>query len=493
MDKIGRRGFMVGCSTAIAAMAGARINYAVFGSPEDVNQEILLVVFLRGGVDGLSVIAPIAGNDRGYYEANREDIALPLSGDNAALPLTDQFGLHGAAAPLYDLYQAGKLALVQATGLTSDTRSHFDAMQFMELGTPDSKSVPTGWLTRHLVSAPNLPEEIIMPALATGSLSPTSLQGSREAIGMTSPGDFSLDSHWRYEDWQRAAMRQMYHGATWLHAAGTQTLDALDVIELADPGDYEPPNGAEYPGGSLGRNMETIAQMIKMDLGLRVATLDFGGWDTHEDQGNNGGGYFSNQLGKLSRALAALYTDLDSASGTNYAARLKVVVMSEFGRTFKQNASRGTDHGHGNVMMVLGGDVNGGQLYGEWPGLHTDQLYDNRDLQITTDYRRVLSEVLVRSLGNPNLGYVFPGYTDYSPIGIVNGADLQPNYGEVTETPIPQATRTPTTGGTIPPLPTPIPSPSGTQAPPPAPAPPPQSFETPALKSRVYMPHIETE
>ncbi|MCB0159558.1 MAG: DUF1501 domain-containing protein, partial [Caldilineaceae bacterium] len=275
MFKLSRRGFMIGCSSAIAAMAGSRLSYVAFGSPEDEpNQDILVVVFLRGGMDGLSVVAPIAGADRGLYEASREDIALPLTGENAALPLNAQFGLHGAAAPLHDLYQAGHLALVHAAGLTSDTRSHFDAMQFMELGTPDSKSSTTGWLTRHLQSAPNLPDQIIMPALAAGNLAPTSLNGSREAIGMTSPRDFSLDGHWKYNDWQRQAMRRMYSGASWLHQAGTQTLNALDVVELADPGDYTPENGAEYPGGGLGNNLQTIAQMIKMQLGLRVATVD---------------------------------------------------------------------------------------------------------------------------------------------------------------------------------------------------------------------------
>ena len=467
-----RRGFMIGCSSAIAAMAGGRLSYVAFGSAEDEpNQDIFVVIFLRGGCDGLSVVAPIAGADRGYYEANRGDIALPLSGDNAALPLSDQFGLHGAASPLYDLYQAGKLAVVHAAGLTEDTRSHFDAMQFMELGTPGNKSIATGWLTRHLMSAPTLPEQIIMPALATGSLSPTSLQGSLEAIGMSSPSDFSLSGNWRYADWQRQSMRQMYTGSSWLHDAGMQTLNALDVVELAAPGDYTPENRAEYPGGSLGRNMQTVAQMIKMQLGLRVATVDFGGWDTHEYQGDRGRGYFADHLNEIARALNAFYTDLSNSSGTDHTKRLNVVVMSEFGRTFKQNASRGTDHGHGNVMLVLGDQVNGGQIHGIWPGLHTDQLYDRRDLQITTDYRQVLSELLIRRMQNPNLGFVFPNYTNYQPLGIVKGADLTPNFGDVPVQP-PAATATPTPlvpGGTIPPgLPTPMP-PTGTPLPAPTP------------------------
>ncbi len=238
MFKVTRRGFMVGCSAAIASMTGG-LSYTAFGSPGDEpNQEILVVVFLRGGVDGITIVSPIDGDDRGHYEAKRPRIAVPTTGDNSALPLDARFGLHSAAAPLYGLYQDQKLGIVHAAGLTSDTRSHFDAMQFMELGTPGNKSSSTGWLTRHMLTANNLPDEMIMPALATGNLQPSSLLGSREAIGMTSPNDFSFGGHWYYGDWQRQALRTMYGGDSWLHQAGMQTLDAIDVVDLANPGSY---------------------------------------------------------------------------------------------------------------------------------------------------------------------------------------------------------------------------------------------------------------
>ncbi|MBX3014753.1 MAG: DUF1501 domain-containing protein [Caldilineaceae bacterium] len=442
MFQLTRRGLMVGCSAAIAALAGARLGYVAFGSPEgEPNQDILVVVFLRGGIDGLSAVMPIAGVDRGYYETSRENIAVPVSGPNAALPLTDQLGLHPSGAPLYGLYQDKKMAVIHAAGLTSDTRSHFDAMKYMELGTPGSKSATTGWLTRHLHTSPNLPSQIIMPALAAGSLQPTSLIGSMEAIGMTSPNSFSFNGHWNYGDPQRAALRKAYGGdSTWLHAAGLQTLDAVDVVEYGNPGSYTPENGAVYPNNGFGQNLRTIAQMIKLQLGMRVATIDLGGWDTHEYQGDTGTGYFSTQFGNLASGLAALMTDLSNVNGTDHTQRLTMVVMSEFGRTFKQNASRGTDHGHGNVMFVVGGKVNGGTVYGAWPGLHTDQLYDRRDLAITTDYRSVLSEILIRRLQNANLGYIFPGYTSYQPAGILQGADLTPNYNTPTVTPTPGST-----------------------------------------------------
>ena len=190
---ITRRGFLVGCSAAIAGMAGAKLTHVAFGSPEaEPNQEVLVVVFLRGGMDGLSLVAPIAGDDRGYYEEARQRLALPITGDNKAFDLNGLLGLHVAAAPLHELYQAGKAAIVHAAGLTSDTRSHFDAMQFMELGTPGVKSQTTGWLTRHLLTASNLPQQIIAPAVAASGSPPTSLAGSRETIGLTRPQDFKV-------------------------------------------------------------------------------------------------------------------------------------------------------------------------------------------------------------------------------------------------------------------------------------------------------------
>ncbi len=447
MSDFSRRGFMVGCSAAIAAMAGGRLGYVAFGNAEqEPDQEILVIVFLRGGMDGLSAVMPIAGDDRGYYENSRADLAVPVHGDNAALPLSDFLGLHPAGAPLYGLYQDKKLAIVQAAGQISDTRSHFDAMKYMELGTPGSKSATQGWLTRHLASAPDLPADLIMPALAVGNLSPTALAGSTEAIGMTSAKGFSFGGNWRYRDVQRQMMRNMYQGASWLHSAGLQTLDAVDVVEYGDPGAYTPGNGATYPNNSFGRNLQTLAQMIKLQLGLNVATIDLGGWDTHEYQGDEGTGYFASQFGTLASGLEALMTDLGDVGGTDHTKRMTVVVMSEFGRTFKQNASRGTDHGHGNAMFVLGGNVKGGQVYGTWPGLHTDQLYDRRDLAVTTDYRQVLSEVLIRRMANPNLGAVFPGYRSYQPLQLVQGTDLTPNYDTPTAAPSP----TPLPGATIP-------------------------------------------
>jgi len=420
-----RRQFLQGCSAAIAAMAGARLTHVAFADPTapgSYNDEILVVVFLRGGWDALNVVPPISGADRGYYEAARTALKLPIA---QALPLNGQFGLHPSLAPLIPLYQAGHFAVVHAVGLNYNTRSHFDAMQFLELGTPGEKTTPTGWITRHLESALNLPPALLLPALSAGSGQANSLLGSTEAAAMSSPSGFNLGGHWHWGDSQRAALRDLYSGSNWLYEAANRTLDTIDVVETAGSSTYVPANGAVYPNGSFGDNLKAVAQMIKADLGLRVATVDLGGWDTHENQGDGSSGYLaSNQLAPMGQALAAFYNDLSNvACGQDYTRKLTLVVMSEFGRRLKENANHGTDHGHGNAMFVMGGHVNGGQVYGAWPGLANNQLYDGADLAVTTDYRRVLSEIVTKRLGNPNLASVFPSYAGYTPMNIFSGGD----------------------------------------------------------------------
>lgn len=418
-----RRGFLVGCSAAIAAMAGARINQVVFGSPEDtINEDVLVIVFLRGGCDALNLIPPIGGADRGFYETARPELKVPISGEGRALNLNDQFGLHPGAGALYDIFQDKKLAIVTAAGLQEDTRSHFDAMSYMELGTPGSKASSTGWLTRHFQTATNLPTEILMPAIAMGNLQPTSLRGYTKTTAMSSTSNFNLNiGPWRWRDESQEALRQLYNtGSSSLHLAGQETLDFVDVFEANDNGDYVPANGVVYPNTSFGRRLETVAQMIKMNVGLRVANVDLGGWDTHDRQGDGSTGYFNTRVSEFSDGLAAFYSDLSGCGGTNYAQKTTIVVMSEFGRRLRENADGGTDHGHGGMMMVMGGNVNGG-MYGNWPGLENSELYDGADVEVTTDYRQVVSEILIRRLNNSNLDTIFPGYTDYSPMNIVNG------------------------------------------------------------------------
>lgn len=429
-----RRGFLVGCSAAIANLAGSRFNSFAFAQGGGgFNDEIFVVVFLRGGQDGLNLIVPTGGasNDRQYYEMARPNLRVPNAGAGAALPLgtlgSTSFGMHPSAAGLHELFQDGKLAVVTAAGMAANERSHFDSMNWMELGTPGVSNMPDGWLTRHFATAPNLPPEIIMPSLSVGGMQAMSLLASYDTINLSSLDAFSLQiGPWAWRSAQRTALRHLYTGGgSWLHQTGLQALDAADIIELYAGDDYVPGNGAVYPQTWFGDNLRTIAQMTKLELGLRVATLDLGGWDTHENQGNGSGGMYAGLVDELSSGLAAFYQDLDGVGPAAFTGRLTVVVMSEFGRCFEENADNGTDHGHGNNMLVLSGNALGG-LKGSWPGLAAGQLA-NGDVAVTTDFRRVLSEILIRRLGNPNLSTIFPGYTGYSPLGVVAGTDLPPD------------------------------------------------------------------
>ncbi len=418
-EMINRRQFLVGCSSAIAALAGSRLTSLAFADAQTAgadSSDILVVVFLRGGWDALNVVMPISGADRGLYELARPYLKVPTSGANAAINLNGQFGMHPALNPLSGLYQAKKLAFIHAAGLTSDTRSHFDAQQFIELGTPGVKTTSSGWLTRCLQHI-SLSPAVLFPALSAGNSQAMALLGTDNAVSMNNPAGFTLNGNWQYQEAQRAALRDLYSGTSWLDAAGTDTLNTVDLIASTNPGNYTPAGGAVYPRGSFGDNLQSVAQLIKMQLGLRVATIDLGGWDTHQNEGDGGGGYFANnQLSPLAQGLAAFYTDLDGGCGANYIGRTTVVVMSEFGRRLKENANRGTDHGHGSLLLALGGSVKGGAVYGQWPGLRNDQLYDGADLAVTTDYRQVLGEILTRRMGVADVTSVFPGYSGYTPL-----------------------------------------------------------------------------
>jgi uncharacterized protein (DUF1501 family) len=241
---------------------------------------------------------------------------------------------------------------------------------------------------------------------------------------MQSIADFTLDGN-GYADAQKQILRKLYRGDSLLHHAGARTLDVMEMIEKATPPAYQPANGARYAEeDEFAAHLKTVAQMIKMNAGLRAVTVDLGGWDTHEYQGEGTAGMMAELLKQFASGVRAFYTDLDGAGAQNFANRTTIVVMSEFGRRLQENASRGTDHGHGSVMLALGGNVNGGAVYGAWPGLRPEQLYQQQDLAVTTDYRQVLSEILIRRCGNPNLSQVFPGYTGYKPLGIVRGEEI---------------------------------------------------------------------
>jgi uncharacterized protein (DUF1501 family) len=370
----------------------------------------LVVVFLRGGCDALNFLAPLDGDDRKIYEDERPNIKMPTSGPGALIKIADHVGLHPSAEKLHELFRGSHLAFYQATGLTSNTRSHFDAQAYMELGTPDKKGTPTGWLTRHLLS-PGQPKSISpFTALNIGPLAPSSLLGFEHSLSLLNPqrvsvfnGDKNLQKDFL------SSLRIAYTGETnlgssnWLTEVGQQTLNAIDTLSGLNTKDYQPPKGVEYPKCEIGNRLKTLAQIIRMDLGTQVATVDMGGWDTHKNQGQGTDGVFAKNVEQLSESLHAFYIDLAAGQMTK---KLTIVVMTEFGRRLRENANRGTDHGHGGLMMVIGedlkGSLEGGKIHGQWPGIKTENLFERADLAVTTDFRVVLGDILKNRLHNPH-------------------------------------------------------------------------------------------
>lgn len=420
-----RRSFVKG---AFATAAGAAVSPTPLWA-RTTDHDALVVVFLRGGMDGLTLVPPVSGPDRSIYEAARPKLGVPLSGADAALTLDGGFGLHPGAASLMPLYDRGHLAVVHATGMHNPTRSHFEAQDYMELGTPGVKNVGSGWLHRHLASASNLPSEILIPAMAAGNMQPSSLLGSGETLTIDDPEFFTFSTGPElWLDEQRMALEQIYGLETSVvNAAGLQSMHAVDIVATHVNGAYSPAGGAVYGADEAGSRFQLAAQMLSLDLGIQVVTIDLGGWDTHENQGSGLGGAFSGLVGSLGAGLAAFMTDMDARSIDE---RLTVVVMTEFGRRLHENGDEGTDHGHAVPMLVLGPNVNGG-LHGTFPGLEPGQLFEGVDLEVTTDYRQVLSEILIKRLGNRRIGEIFPDYGDYTALGVVQGADLPPIVSDV--------------------------------------------------------------
>jgi len=411
--------------------------------------DTIVHLFLRGGLDGLNLVIPIAGNDRSYYEQARPNLAIAATGTYGALPLTlaggggTGFGLHPSATGLRDLWDANHLAIVHSCGLPTATRSHFDAQLYVDLGTPGQQGIGSGWMARAWNSQPGATGSESMPALGVSSRQPAGLLGSTQALIMGSPSDFELNAGaWQ---WQKArsgspsgfrgvneTLASMWSGRTELELGGQRADRALRVV-AQQPYAALP---ADWPTDTFARQLWTIAQSIQFNLGLRYATLDLGGWDTHDGQGSAGSGwhYYQNKINELSSALSAFYNTL-AASG--HMSRVTVVVQSEFGRRVRENASGGTDHGYGNPLLVLGGPVNGRRFYGTWSGLDPEVLSPHfGDVPVTTDHRRVLSELLIRRMGNANLSTVFPGYGGYSPLGIVQGTDAAPKSAQSASVPI---------------------------------------------------------
>jgi uncharacterized protein (DUF1501 family) len=366
-------------------------------------KKTLIAIFQRGAVDGLNVVVPFGESN--YYEL-RPSIAIPKPGNaDSAIDLDGFFGLHPSMSVFKPLWDSKRLAIIHASGSPDNTRSHFDAQDYMESATPGVKSTSDGWLNRYLRSKPD-PDPSLFRAVSITKTMPRVLQGSAPAVAMSSLSDFAIRAGKSSADLQ-GGFEAIYARETndSLAGMGRETFEAVNYLKKANPAQYQPENGAQYPRNPFGNSLLQIAQLIKAGVGLEVAFTDIGGWDTHVNQGNSRG-QLANLLQQFSSGIAALYQDLGQRMDD-----VVVLTMSEFGRTVRENGNRGTDHGHANAMFVLGNGVKGGKVYGQWPGLKSDQLYEGRDLALTTDFRDVFGEIATRHLGSKDVKSVFPGYS----------------------------------------------------------------------------------
>jgi uncharacterized protein (DUF1501 family) len=367
-------------------------------------RKTLIAIFQRGAVDGLNMIVPFG--ESSYYDA-RPSIAIPKpdsANAESAINLDGFFGLHPSMRSLKPLWDSKRLAIIHASGSPDNTRSHFDAQDYMESATPGVKSTADGWLNRYLQSKKD-PQRSSFRAVSMTQTMPRVLQGRAPAVAMSNLSNFAIRAGKSSASLQgelEAIYARQANDA--LAGMGRETFEAVNYLKKVNPAQYQPENGAEYPRNPFGNSLRQIAQLIKAGVGLEVAFTDIGGWDTHVNQGN-GRGQLANLLQQFSSAIAALYQDLGQRMDD-----VVVLTMSEFGRTVRENGNRGTDHGHANAMLVMGNSVHGGKVYGQWPGLKSDQLYEGRDLALTTDFREVFSEIASRHLGATDLKSVFPGY-----------------------------------------------------------------------------------
>ncbi|HXX71044.1 MAG TPA: DUF1501 domain-containing protein [Candidatus Acidoferrum sp.] len=403
--KISRRYFLKNGGIAMLGMASlpSFLARAVAATAAPTKKK-MVVLFQRGAMDGLNVVVPFAEPE--YYRL-RPTIAIPpprREGVGTAIDLDGFFGLHPSLEPLEQLFRSGQLAIVQAVGSPDPTRSHFDAQDFMESGTPGTKSTEDGWLNRALQSIPE-EQASAFRAVAFGPYLPRTLAGSAPAVAIPDLKQFKMyGPQQTVQDGFEAMYAQTLDQA--LRGVGRETFEAIDQLKKIHPESYQPENGADYPTSRFGKSLMEIAELFKADIGLEVAFLDSGGWDHHVNEGGTQG-QLSNLLRDLGQGIAAFHRDMGDRMGD-----VVFVSMSEFGRTARENGNRGTDHGHANCMFVMGGEVKGGAVYTRWPGMAENQLYQGRDLAVTTDYRSVLAEILAGHLTRGDLDAVFPGFAN---------------------------------------------------------------------------------
>jgi uncharacterized protein (DUF1501 family) len=406
-----RRIFLKNGSLALVSLGFAPAFVARAAAAAESRQKILVAIFQRGAVDGLNMVVPFG--ERAYYQ-NRPSIAIARPGQpDGALDLDGFFGLHPRMAPLVPLFKRGELAIVHACGSNDETRSHFDAQDYMESGTPGVKSTRDGWMNRYL-HAKEHERATPFRAVALAPQLPRALQGTAPALAIGQLAQFGVRAG-SETDMMATSFEAQYAQAadSLLQPTGREAFDAVRMLKTADASTYAPANNATYPRSGFGEALKQVAQLIKADLGLEIAFTELGQWDHHTNEGG-AAGQIANRLDDFAGGIAAFAQDLGDRL-----ADVVLVTMSEFGRTVKENGNRGTDHGHGNAMLVLGGPVKGGRVYGRWPGLNTDQLWQGRDLAITTDFRDVFAEVVTAHLGATRIAQIFPGYTYKQAVGFL--------------------------------------------------------------------------
>ncbi len=404
---LSRRIFLRNSAIAMAGVGSAPLwlqRAAFAAEQQNGRRKVLVAIFQRGAADGLNIVIPHA--EQRYYGL-RPTIAIPRPSSNVApedsvIDLDGFFGLHPSLAGLRPLWQERRLAIVHAAGSPDPTRSHFDAQDYMESGTPGLKGTAGGWLNRALPTEAGKISPV--RAVSLGPALPRTLRGAQSAVAIENLNNFTVR-----DSGASKVLQSMYAGTNdqILNGAGRETFDAVALLQSIQKTPYQPAVGANYPRGRFGDSMRQIAQLIKADVGVEVAFADIGGWDHHVNEvGPRASvGQLANILSEFGNSLAAFYQDLGDRMED-----VVLVTMSEFGRTAKENGDRGTDHGHANVMFVMGGPVKGGRVYGKWPGLAPEQLNEQRDLALTTDFRDVLSEAVYAHLGNRSINSVFPNY-----------------------------------------------------------------------------------
>ncbi len=426
-----RRIFLRGSALVMAGMGSTPLWLARAAAAEGKKRKTLVAIFQRGAADGLNIVVPF--NDKRYHELrpsiglnvpvqrNNGNGGIPI---NSVIDLDGTFGFHASLEPLKSLWDKGQLAVVEATGSPDSSRSHFDAQDYMESGTT-SQSLDNGWLNRAL---PHTEGGSAFRAVALGNQLPRTLRGDNEALSVGNLQQFTLGNS------DAASILQNMYASTPDLRVGRAGKDAFEAIKLVQslppitpagrggavvpagavagfvtgPGNPRPPQYQQ--GGELGANLQQLARLIKAEAGVEAAFTEIQGWDHHGTENQQ----MQQVLRQFSSAIGAFCNDMGDRMED-----IVLVTMSEFGRTAAENGNAGTDHGHGSLMMVMGGPVQGGKIYGKWSGLEKEQLFEGRDLAVTTDYRAVLSELVRGHLGQQDLSQVFPGFTPGDPLGLL--------------------------------------------------------------------------